>query len=64
MVVNLFRFCPILDRNAILSPLDPLPRDSNWETFIGFDPYSTLHVVPSKFKECSSFCDASFLSYY
>ncbi len=46
-VMNLFRFCPMRDRNAILSPLNPLPKDISWETLIGFDPYSTLDVVPS-----------------
>ena len=28
--VNLFRYCPILDANAILSPLNPLPKNTPW----------------------------------
>jgi len=60
--VNLFRFCPILDGNGILSPLNPLPDNSSWHELIGFDPYTTLSISPSKFRECSTFLDFSFFT--
>jgi hypothetical protein len=59
--VNLYRYCPILDGNGILSPLNPLPMNANWEQLIGFDPYATLAISPSKFRDLAQFKESSFL---
>ncbi len=61
--VNIFRNCPIIDSNGILSRLNPMPKNIPWQKLIGFDPYSVLRFLPGRFQVCALFDGFSFITH-
>ena len=61
--INLFKYCPVLDEEFNLRPLNAFPpeyKSKNWGDIIGFDPLSSIPVSPNMYKSASLLDGCSF----